>query len=168
MKNPKMIVLPAIVLVAFVGGWLWAGKAPAGTGGSAVTVNGNGLQVVMYQNPACGCCGSWAEHMRQAGFEVEVHKTPELNDIKRREGITAEFAACHTAYVDGYIVEGHVPAADVERMLRERPEIKGIATPGMPMGSPGMEGDRVDDYDVVAFDDQGNTSVFASHRASSR
>ena len=168
MKNPKLIVLAAIVLVAFVGGWLWAGKAPAGTNGPAAAVTGNGVQVVMYQNPSCGCCGKWAEHMRQAGFEVEVHKTPELNDIKRREGITAEFAACHTAYVDGYIVEGHVPAADVARMLQERPAIKGIATPGMPAGSPGMEGEWADDYDVVAFDGEGTTSVFSSHRASSR
>lgn len=168
MKTKKLLFLAAVILVAFVGGWMWAGMdAPAGSEpGVAAVAQGDATKVVMYQNPSCGCCSKWASHMEAAGFEVETIKTDQINDIKRREGIyDPEIASCHTAFIDGYIVEGHVPADDVRRMLRERPDIKGIAAPGMPVGSPGMEvaGQPADSYDVIAFDAEGNTSVFASH-----
>ena len=117
----------------------------------------------MHQNPACGCCGEWAAHMRRNGFDVQVNKTAELNRIKEREGITAKTAACHTSYIDGYVVEGHVPARDIKRLLRERPNVRGITVPGMPAGSPGMEGPRRDNYDVLTFDANGNTAVYSSY-----
>jgi hypothetical protein len=102
--------------------------------------------------------------MRQAGFTVEVVDLADLTTIKAERGVAPEHQSCHTALVDGYTVEGHVPASDVLRMLEERPEIVGIAAPGMPVGSPGMEmGSQRDRYDVVAFQRDGKTSVWATH-----
>ena len=150
-----LMVLGGLAILAFAGGWLWGGS-----GGSDA---GAGTQVVVYQNPACGCCGKWIAHLERDGFEVEVHKTNEVNRVKEREGITAATAACHTALVEGYVVEGHVPARDIERLLSERPDIKGLTVPGMPAGSPGMEGGRSEPYDVLAIAHDGSTSVYASH-----
>ncbi|HJO04491.1 MAG TPA: DUF411 domain-containing protein [Acidobacteriota bacterium] len=151
--NTKRIAVIAVVLVAFAGGWLYAGRTPLV----------DGTKVVMYQNPACGCCSKWAAHMEATGFTVEIHKTDQLNSIKQREGITPETAGCHTSMVDGYLVEGHVPAREIARLITDRPDVKGIAVPGMPMGSPGMEGGRTDHYDVLSIDHEGNTAVFASY-----
>ena len=165
MNTKKALIFGAIVLTAFTGGWLYAGMQPEGAA-SIRTVDGGGTEVVMYQNPSCGCCSQWAAHMQENGFEVEVYKTGAINEIKRKEGIyDPELASCHTAFVDGYIVEGHVPAQDVKRLLEERPDIKGISVPGMPVGTPGMEqpDGHVDEYDVIAFDEDGNTYVFASY-----
>lgn len=166
MKNQKLILAVAIVVLAFAGGWLWAGRDTADATAASLPAamqDGDASQIVMYQNPACQCCGRWAAHMEEAGFEVEVHKTAELNAIKAEHGIDAETAGCHTAMVDGYIVEGHVPVREVVRMLQERPDVVGITVPGMPLGSPGMEDDRSDPYDVLTFDAEGNTSVYASY-----
>ena len=156
--NKKVVGFLALAIVAFAGGTYWAGGQ---------TVDGEGVQVVMYQNPSCGCCGEWVKHMRANGFEVEVHKHDvNVNDIKRQENITPKIASCHTAYVDGYLIEGHVPARDIKRLLAERPtDIRGLAVPGMIVGSPGMEepGGRVERYDVLAFDADNKTSVYASY-----
>ncbi len=122
--------------------------------------------VEVYQSPTCGCCTLWVDHLRDEGFTVNAHMVDDhrLTQIKIDAGLTRELASCHTGIVDGYVVEGHVPAEDVARMLRERPDIAGIAVPGMPIGSPGMEvGDRRDPYDVLAFDKDGNVTVYASH-----
>ncbi len=120
--------------------------------------------VTVYKSPTCGCCGDWIKHMEESGFTVSTHDTNNLNPIKLKAGLTPALASCHTAFVDGYVVEGHVPASDVKRMLLERPAIRGLSAPGMPVGSPGMEmGDRVDPYDVVSFDEQGETEVFHSY-----
>lgn len=122
--------------------------------------------VKVYQSPTCGCCTLWVDHLRDEGFEVVAHMVDDhrLTQIKIDAGLTRELASCHTGFVDGYVVEGHVPAEDVVRMLRERPDIAGIAVPGMPIGSPGMEvDDRKDPYDVLAFDNDGGVSVYASH-----
>lgn len=121
-------------------------------------------EVVMYKDPNCGCCGKWAEHMRSHGFKVREIATRDMGTVKREAGLPAELGSCHTAKVGGYIVEGHVPAADVRRMLDERPKIVGISTPGMPMGSPGMEGPYPPDrYEVVSFDRKGGVEVFSRH-----
>jgi hypothetical protein len=145
----------------------------AGTAGSVATTSASlapvadpaqASTVVVYKSPTCGCCGSWVDHLRAEGFTVEVHDRDDLSEIKRASGVTDNLASCHTAQVGGYVVEGHVPAGDIRRLLRERPPIAGIAVPGMPVGSPGMEvGDRRDRYDVVAFARDGRTSVFARH-----
>ena len=94
---------------------------------------------------------------------VEINRTSELNRIKEREGIGATTAACHTAIVDGYVIEGHVPARDVKRLLEERPNVRGLTVPGMPAGSPGMEGPRRDSYDVLTFNGRGETTVYSSY-----
>ncbi|HAF56393.1 MAG TPA: metal-binding protein [Thauera sp.] len=121
-------------------------------------------EVVMYKDPNCGCCGKWAEHMREHGFKVKEVATAEMGVVKREARVPQALGSCHTAKVGGYVVEGHVPAADVRRMLDQKPAIAGISAPGMPMGSPGMEGPYpADRYDVVSFDAQGRTAVFASH-----
>ena len=121
-------------------------------------------EVVMYKDPNCGCCGKWAEHMREHGFKVKEVATTEMGQVKGEAGVPQALGSCHTAKVGGYVVEGHVPAADVRRMLTEKPAIAGISAPGMPMGSPGMEGPYpADRYDVVSFDAQGRTAVYASH-----
>ena len=121
-------------------------------------------EVVMYKDPNCGCCGKWAEHMREHGFKVKEVATAQMGQVKGEAGVPQALGSCHTARVGGYVVEGHVPAADVRRMLTEKPAIAGISAPGMPMGSPGMEGPYpADRYDVVSFDAQGRTAVYASH-----
>ena len=105
------------------------------------------------KDPSCGCCGAWVDHMRAAGFPVEVVDVPDINRVKVHLGVPQALASCHTAEVGGYVVEGHVPAAEVKRLLAEKPEGRGLAVPGMPMGSPGMEMDGMapDTYEVVLF-----------------
>ena len=121
--------------------------------------------VQVYKSPTCGCCASWVKHLQQHGFTTRVTETDDVATIKAQRGVPARVQSCHTAVVDGYVIEGHVPAADVQRLLKERPSVVGIAVPGMPIGSPGMEvpGQKPQKYDVVAFDKQGQTRVFASH-----
>lgn len=117
---------------------------------------GRGLpKVVVSKDPGCGCCGTWAEHLRRAGFSVEIVETRNLNAVKQRLGVPADIVSCHTAEVDGYVVEGHVPASAIMRLLEQRPQAKGLAVPGMPMGSPGMEGGRPETYEVILFGPQG-------------
>jgi len=119
--------------------------------------------VTVYKSPTCGCCKLWVDHLAAAGFEVQVHERTDLAAEKQRLGVPPRLAACHTAVVDGYVVEGHVPAADLRRLLAERPDVAGLAVPGMPMGSPGMEFGPPVPYDVLTFDRDGATRVFASH-----
>ena len=123
-----------------------------------------GPRLEVWRDPNCGCCGKWAEHMRTHGFKVKEVATTQMGQVKGEAGVPQALGSCHTARVGGYVVEGHVPAADVRRMLTEKPAIAGISAPGMPMGSPGMEGPYpADRYDVVSFDAQGRTAVYASH-----
>jgi len=119
-------------------------------------------QVVMYKSPGCQCCTGWAEHLRKAGFTVIEHKRDDMDVIKAQYGVPEKLASCHTALVDGYIIEGHVPADDVKRLLKERPEMAGLTAPGMPMQSPGMqeEGKAPRNYQVLSFDKAGHATVF--------
>ena len=110
-----------------------------------------GPLVTVYKSPTCGCCGKWVEHLRQAGLQVEVRETGNLDAVKQRLGVSRKLGSCHTATVGGYIIEGHVPAAQVQRLLREKPPVAGIAVPGMPVGSPGMEGPGGKPYQVVSW-----------------
>lgn len=121
--------------------------------------------IQVYKAPTCGCCGDWIEHLRDHGFTVEVIDQPNMMAVKNELGLPGELASCHTARIAGYLVEGHVPAADIRRLLEERPQVAGLAVPGMPIGSPGMEveGRPADAYDVVAFEASGQTSVWASY-----
>ena len=110
-------------------------------------------RMVVTKDPSCGCCTGWAEHVRAAGFPVEIVETDSLNRVKARLGVPQDLAGCHTAEVGGYVVEGHVPASMVKRLLAEKPQAKGLAVAGMPVGSPGMEveGMEPDAYEVVLF-----------------
>lgn len=122
--------------------------------------------VKVYKSPTCGCCSEWAEHLEEEGFTVELVDTNDLVTVKAAMGVPRDMGSCHTARVGDYVVEGHVPADDIKRLLAEAPEgTVGIAVPGMPVGSPGMEvpGQPADRYDVVAFDSDGERRVYASH-----
>ncbi|PST98215.1 copper amine oxidase [Photobacterium iliopiscarium] len=118
-----------------------------------------------YLSPYCGCCKEWVAHMKDNGFELENVYQENLTPTKIKLGVLPEYASCHTAQIEGYTFEGHVPAADIKRFLASKPtRMKGLAVGGMPMGSPGMEyGDKKDSYNVVAFDDKGRTMVWAKH-----
>lgn len=120
--------------------------------------------LVVNRSPSCGCCMNWVAHMREAGFTVEVRNVADMGAVKDRLGVPGEMRSCHTAQVDGYFVEGHVPAGDVKRLLAERPDAQGLAVPGMPMGSPGMEhpAGHAQPYDVMLVGEHGST-VHSSH-----
>ena len=137
---------------------------------AAVALGGAGLAaqpakptVLVYKTPTCGCCTKWVEHLQANGFAVETQHRDDLSAIRQQHKVPVQVTSCHTALVGSYIVEGHVPAADVKKLLAQKPAVKGIAVPGMPMGSPGMEGPNPQKYDTVAFTADGKTSVFASH-----
>jgi hypothetical protein len=121
--------------------------------------------VEVYKSPTCGCCANWVEHLKKAGFTVHATNVDDMTKLKASHGVPRQVQSCHTALVDGYVIEGHVPAGDVHRLLKERPAVVGIAVPGMPIGSPGMEveGRKPDAYDVVTFDKQGQTKVYSSY-----
>lgn len=122
----------------------------------------------VWKSPTCGCCGDWIAHMRAAGFDVRIHDTGN-GAARARLGLPAQYGSCHTALVDGYVIEGHVPATDVARLLREKPVALGLAVPGMPVGSPGMDGPeyggRRDPFDTLLVErDGGGHRVFVAHR----
>ena len=127
----------------------------------------NSAQITLYRSASCGCCTRWGDHARQAGFQVQEKVIDEMDNLKRSHGITRELSSCHSAFVAGYIVEGHVPEASIRRMLKEKPNIQGLTAPGMPMGSPGMEteGIKPESFDVLAIANDGSTSLF-DHYAS--
>jgi hypothetical protein len=123
--------------------------------------------MIVHKTPTCGCCGLWVEHVRQAGFSVEVRDTDDLSPVKARLGVPYGKGSCHTAEVDGYLIEGHVPADDIRRLLIERPKARGLVLPGMPLGSPGMEmpDGRVQPYTVELVAQDGSASDFRRHGA---
>ena len=120
--------------------------------------------MTVYKQPTCGCCAKWVEHVEAHGMRVDARDVADVGPIKEQLGVPSHLESCHTAVIGGYVVEGHVPADIIRRMLRERPQIAGIAVAGMPMGSPGMEGDgtRRDRYEVIAIGRDGRTSVYAT------
>jgi len=119
--------------------------------------------LVVTKSLSCGCCGGWVDHMRKAGFKVEVHDVEDVSATARQLGVPDHLRSCHTTRAGNYVIEGHVPAADVKRLLATKPKGTGIAVPGMVVGSPGMEGGRPQPYQVLLFDKAGKTRVFASH-----
>jgi len=121
-------------------------------------------EITVYKSPTCGCCKEWVKHLQGNGLRVIAHDVPDLMLFKRASAVPVNLEACHTAIVEGYVIEGHVPASDIKRLLKSRPPILGLAVPGMPVGSPGMEqGGQKDHYDVLSFDRQGKTGVFARY-----
>mgnify|MGYP000017626907 CR=1 FL=1 len=121
-------------------------------------------EIVVYKNPECSCCNKWINYLKDHGYIVTSIDTRNVYAEKERLGVPEKLAACHTAVIDGYVVEGHVTARDIERLLLFRPDVKGIAVPDMPIGTPGMErGDSREPYKVMSFDEQGKVEVFVSH-----
>ena len=117
--------------------------------------------ITVYKSPTCGCCINWVRHLQDKGFRVEAFNREDMNRVKAEAGIPRQLASCHTAMIGGYVIEGHVPAVDIRRLLKERPNVAGLTVPGMPMGSPGMEGPGQDKYEVLTFTRSGDTTVFS-------
>ena len=119
----------------------------------------------VYKTPTCGCCSKWVDHLKTNGFAVHTIDVKSLDNVKARHRVPTDLGSCHTAIVAGYVIEGHVPAADIRRLLTGRPNIAGLAVPSMPLGSPGMEvsGKKPHPYRVLAFDRTGQTTVYASY-----
>ncbi len=124
------------------------------TGGLAASAE-EALKATLYKNPQCGCCEGYADYLRENGFEVEVKPTNDLTRISREAGVPENFQGCHTTFIDGYVVDGHVPVNAVRKLLSERPEIAGIALPGMPLGSPGMGGEKTGPFEIYAVTKDG-------------
>ncbi|UPK31355.1 DUF411 domain-containing protein [Bradyrhizobium sp. 195] len=130
----------------------------AGTVGAVVRPAVAAEPMIKVQDPNCGCCSGWVQHLRDAGFTVQVDDASDLAGVRRRLGVPTDLAACHTAEVGGYVLEGHVPAPAVRRLLTERPKALGLAVSGMPVGSPGMEGGHPEPYTVVLFGPAGRAT----------
>lgn len=165
MNKKTLLGVTGTVAAVAVGAAVLLGPATGEAPPPITSVAGDaGTEITVYKSRTCGCCNAWIEHMEANGFRVtpvNVDATGDLMQLKARHGITANLASCHTGLVGGYVIEGHVPADLVHRLLAESPPVKGLAVPGMPVGSPGMEGPRKEDYDVLSFDAQGNTEVYA-------
>jgi hypothetical protein len=117
--------------------------------------------ITVYRDPSCSCCEGWIDHLSAQGFHLETIETPDVEPLKHQYGVPTELQSCHTAILDGYVLEGHVPVEDIKRLLADHPAIVGLAVPGMPVGTPGMESDdQHDSFNVMAFDQQGTTTVF--------
>ena len=154
MKRKLFTLIVALVAIGAAALWAQGQRAAAGP------------SVDVFKSATCGCCAKWVDHMREAGFVVHVTdlQEPELQKIKARYGVPATARSCHTARVSGFTVEGHVPASEVKRLLKEKPPVAGVAVPGMPLGSPGMEspGMTAQPYQVLTFDKAGATTVYAT------
>lgn len=124
------------------------------------------VDIVVYRSPSCGCCGKWLEHLEKNNFNVKDMVISDVQAVKDKYGVPGEMASCHTALVNGYVIEGHVPASDIYRLLKTKPKVIGIAVPGMPAGTPGMEmGGKKDPYQVVSFDSEKHYRVFNSYES---
>ena len=143
----RMNVLAATLLLAGMSLNAWAGP-----------------EITVYKSPTCGCCNKWVKHLEENGFEVKAKNVTDVIPYKIKYGVTPPLASCHTAVIDGYTIEGHVPASDIKRLLREKPAVQGLSVPQMPVGTPGMEqGSRKDPYQVISFDRDGRTGVFTDY-----
>ena len=130
------------------------------------TIQGQSQGITVYKTATCSCCGVWVNHLRENKFVVKVVEVDNTAEHQKKYGVTTALRSCHTATVGGYTIEGHVPASEIQRLLKEKPTAKGLAVPGMPIGSPGMEvGTRRDAYSVLLFDAAGKTSVYRQYSA---
>ena len=145
-----------------LGTFIFAGTMMA-VGSNKIEADTSLPMVTVYKTASCGCCKKWVNHLTKNGFVVQSNDVNDLSSIKKELGIEPKFRSCHTAKIGNYFVEGHVPAEDIKKMLSETPLIRGLAVPGMPMGSPGMEGSRKDNFDVLAVRSDGSNSVYNSH-----
>jgi len=154
-RSPRRwILLASVVVVLGIGGFAYFASGPTPLAAEQT--------LVVYKSPTCGCCEEWVAHLRREGFEVETHDQMDMNTIKARFGVPGTLTSCHTATVANYIIEGHVPADAIARMLQDRPPVTGLAVPGMPGGAPGMESAPKVSYNIVAFDSTGTQSLYES------
>ena len=147
-------------LNAAAGAAMLAGLLLTGTGGAALASD----VVEVWKSPSCGCCTGWVKHMQASGFEVKTHDVEDVDPVKRANGVPEPLHSCHTATIGGYVLEGHVPAADVRRLLAERPKATGLSVPGMPADAPGMDMNMGEPYQVILFGQPGGKpAVYANH-----
>lgn len=156
-SHAKAFALGIVLALVGIGGYVyWGAGAPADL-----------PSVTVYKSPTCGCCADWVTHLRDSGFSVTVKSRANVKPVKQNLGVPKDLAACHTAVVNDYVVEGHVPASEIKRMLANKPDFRGLSVPGMPVGSPGMErGGREESYSVLGFTTTGKTTVVAQYEAS--
>lgn len=147
-RRNSLAAIASLILLAI--------SSPSQTAGPLVTV---------FKTPTCACCGKWVEHLRANGFAVKVQEVNDTAGYERQYRVPRTMESCHTAVVNGYTIEGHVPAADIKRLLNEKPKAVGLAVPGMPVGSPGMEAAHSEAFSVFVFDEGGHTSVYARYPA---
>ena len=156
----KALALVAILGLSFLGVNSYA-EQPAPQAVKAVQ---QPIKIEVYRSPTCSCCGKWVKHLQENNFEVKDNVLDDVQAMKDKYGVPKEMASCHTAIVNGYVVEGHVPASDIKKLLNIKPKVIGVAAPGMPSGSPGMEmGGKQDVYDVMSFDKDKHFQVFSHH-----
>ena len=165
-RASAMSTIPLVLAGAFAAGGAWhAAVADQGSEAPEAPVAAAPRpSVEVWKSPTCGCCAGWVEYLEEEGFEVVAHDTDEMDAVKAALGLVdPRLHSCHTATIGDYVVEGHVPVSDIERLLAERPEVVGISAPGMPMMSPGMGSREPKGYDVVSFDEDGRIEMFARH-----
>jgi hypothetical protein len=155
-KRSKQIVALAAALIT-------VSFTAAAVRSSSVLLPAKKPTITVYKDPSCGCCKNWVAYLGKHGYTVITKDTPNMTEVKHSLGVPDGLTACHTGVVNGYLIEGHVSAEDIDRLLAQKPKIAGIAVPGMPMSSPGMDGPRTQGYKVLSFDKTGKTQVFASH-----
>lgn len=163
MPMPRYLLLPILTLGLLLSLSACSRSDAGGAAASEAAAEAALPAVTVYKSPTCGCCKAWVEHMEEEGFTVETVDMPNVASVKDSLGVPQQLRSCHTATVDGYALEGHVPADEAKKMLRERPSVSGIAVPGMPIGSPGMEreGQPAQRYNVLAFDQGRFQGIFA-------
>lgn len=147
-RRNTLVAIASLILLAI--------SSPSQSSGPLLTV---------FKTPTCACCGKWVEHLRANGFAVKVQEVNDTAGYERQYRVPRSMVSCHTAVVNGYTIEGHVPAAEIKRLLSERPKAVGLAVPGMPVGSPGMEAAHSNAYSVFVFDESGHASVYANYPA---
>lgn len=157
-KGRSRFILAAMTLTVLLGLALFVGAFKSESAHAEADIR-------VYKNASCGCCGKWVEHLEASGLVADVEDVDDVQPLKMQFGVPAELASCHTAKIGGYFIEGHVPVDAIKRLLAEKPDIAGLAVPGMPIGSPGMEmpGRAAEAYEVFAVDRSGRTSVFSQH-----
>jgi hypothetical protein len=156
MKNLTLIVVLGLSVLSFNG---YAEQAA-----QSVTVVAEPIKIDVYRSPTCSCCGKWVSHLKENNFQVDDHVVDDVQTIKEKYGVSKEMASCHTAVVNGYVIEGHVPANDIRKLLKLKSSVVGIAVPAMPSGTPGMEmGGRKDSFDVMSFDKEKKYQVFTHY-----
>ena len=163
-SKPKTVAICLVATSLVLAGCASANDLGASTSLEQATEVAMASELTVFRSPTCGCCGKWIEHAEAAGFQVKDEVTEDMEAIKAQYGVPQALKSCHTTVVGNYVIEGHVPAEDVKKLLMEKPDVAGIAVPGMPIGSPGMEsGDYVEPYTVFSFTESGETAAFSDH-----